>query len=275
MQNDDILLNMLYKFLSLFKITVDEYTKQNIPFLLKIGEKIELYNYDYNHVGYAFLQDEKIIVQVLLENHYLNVVASKEKNDTYEYKYSISSTDFKNAIKGVYSTKKGKKLDKVLVSNSVDIFKDRELMHKCYFDTLRNTIKLIDVKNKESAFYRNNEFSHQKIYEDVKIINKNGEFEYYVSNLNDEKGIFGYSHVDSYGYDYTSYEDEFRRIIEEIDPDYFSLLNKQKNIINNFSDGLFESICVKSLKNYNKKQLQDMLDIDFSTFEKPYVKKLK
>ena len=35
MKYDDILLKMLYKFLSLFKITVDEYSKQNIPFLLK------------------------------------------------------------------------------------------------------------------------------------------------------------------------------------------------------------------------------------------------
>ena len=275
MKNEDILLNMLYKFLSLFKITVDEYTKQNIPFLLKIGEKIELYDYDYNHVGYAFLQDEKIIVQVLLENYYLNAVASKEKNDTYEYKYSISSTDFKDVLKGMYSTKKGQKLDKVLIFNLVDVFKDNELIYKCEFDTLRNTIKLIDVKNNESAFYRNNEFSHKKQDMETKIINDNGAFEYYVYDKIKDNDIFGYSYVNNYKYDYTLIEDEFRKIIDEIDTDYFTLLNKQKNIINSFSNGLFESICVKSLKNYNKKQLQDMLDIDFESFKKPFVKKLK
>ena len=87
--------------------------------------------------------------------------------------------------------------------------------------------------------------------------------------------IFGYSYVDNYKNDYTLYETEFRRIIKEIDPDYFNILNKGKNLVNDFSDGLFERICVASLKNYNKEQLKDMLDIDFKTFEKPYVKKIK
>lgn len=275
MKYDDILINMLYKFLSLFKITVDEYIKEDVPFLLKLGKKIELYDYNSNNVGYAYLQDKKIIIQVMLENYYLNAVARKLENETYEYKYSILSTNFKDILYGKYSTKRGEKLDRVLVSNMVSIFKNKEFIYKSEFDTLKNTIKLFDIQNKESAFYRNNEFTHSKNNEVVKIINKNGEFEYYVANDTDEKGIYGYSYVGNFGYNYTPYEEEFRKIIDEIDPDYFTLLNNQKKLINTFCDGLFESICVKSLKNYNKNQLKAMLDIDFSTFQKPFVKKLK
>lgn len=275
MMEEDILINMLYKFLSLFKITVDEYIKENVPFLLKIGKKVELYDNYYNQVGYAYFKDNKLIIQIMKEKNYISAIGAKKDDETYEYKYLITSTDFKNNLRGTYFTKEGKKLDKLLVTNSIEIFKDKELLYKCRFETLRNTIKLIDKKNNESAFYRNNEFSHQKKDEDVKIFNKNGEFEYYVSNANFEDTIFGYSYVDNYKNDYTLYETEFRRIIKEIDPDYFNILNKGKNLVNDFSDGLFERICVASLKNYNKEQLKDMLDIDFKTFEKPYVKKIK
>lgn len=269
MDKNDIQLKMLYKFLSLFNLSTMIKSHDKVIYNLKIGDIIPLYDSDLNTVGRVYINyEEEIIIEAMFKDYCFFAIGNNEDTDEVGYKYTLENYDSSYEIKGEYKTQKGVKLDGLIVKNSMILYQNGIYSGKCIFDTLKNSFKMHNRKTENFAKYINNEFCHNNNGKFIRIDNEYGNFIYQVSSDKEDENICGYSFLNKSGklFDYTSCELEFRRIIEEIDDEYFDFLKSQKELFNALQHNLFENMACVALKNFNRKQLDAMLDINFSKF---------
>lgn len=269
MNKSDIQLKMLYKFLSLFNLNTTIKSHENVIYKMKAGNIILLYDNDLNPVGRVYTDDaDRIIVEAMFKDYCFYAMSKDDNTDEYGFDYTLKNSDSTYVIDGEYTTKLGIKYDGLVIKNKLMLYENGKFIGKCVFDTLKNMFKIYNKKTNNYVRYINNEFFHNNNGKVIRIDNEFGDFIYQVISEDESENICGYSQIKDYGktYDYTSCELEFRTILEEIDEEYFDFLTNQKEIFNTLQDDLFENMACTSLKNFNKKQLDAMLDIDFSKF---------
>ncbi len=268
MEKNNITLKMLHKFLSLFNIHILKEDYDNLSSVLEKNGFVFLYDDTLNSVGRVFVDNEDVIVQAMFKDYYISAIGRKIQNDTYCYEYSIKEAETRKKYVGKYETKKGIKLDDIMVKNSIALFIDGKLITRCTFDTLNNKFVIYNEETNNYVKYRNNEFYQRNKDTNIMIVNNFGEFIYEYNK--GDNNIFGYSSIlnDNKSYNYTDVELEFRRIIEEIDEEYFEFIKHEKELFNAFQYNLFELLACTGLKNFNRTQISAMLDIDFEKFSK-------
>ena len=269
MSKNDIQLKMLYKFLSLFNLSTMIKDNNKVIYDLKSGKTIILHDDCLNPIGRVYIScEEEIIIEAMFKDYCFFAIGNNEDTDEVGYKYTLKNYDSSYEIKGEYKTQKGIKLDGLIIKNSMVLYQNGINSGKCIFDTLKNNFKMHNPKTKNFVKYINNEFCHNNNEKFIRIDNEYGNFIYQVISDKEDENICGYSFLNKSGklFDYTSCELEFRRIIEEIDDEYFGFLKSQKELFNLLQHNLFENMACVALKNFNRKQLDAMLDIDFSKF---------
>ncbi len=266
-----------YQFLSLFELSVFNLKEKSFY----KGEKIIIYNKMLDPVGEAFYCDGKITINAFLENSHLYANSFYDGN-SLGYNYSIEKNNSTDKLNGLFQTQKGEKYDDMVIENKMYLYKNNKLISKCLFNTQRNAFIISGYKNKQKIKYINNKLIFLNNYKENKVVNENGKIYYFrrpifVESINENIDNFaGYKPLDVriYNYDYTPYDIAIVDLINELDDMYYPFIEKQKELFNDFYEGLFETLACTSLKNFNRKQLISLLNIDFSKFaSKSIVKK--
>lgn len=261
-----------YKFLSLFELSVSNLEEKSFY----EGKKIIIYNKMLDPVGEAFYCNGRITIDAVLENSYLYANSFYDGNSS-GYNYTIKKNNSNDKLIGLFQTQKGIKYDNIIVENELSLYKDDSFISKCYFSTLKNAFKILSYKSKQKVTYISNKLTFLNNLQENKVINENGQIYYFRRPIFDEKyyenidnidNIAGYKPLDVkiYNYDYTPYDIAIVDLINELDDDYYPFIEDQKELFNDFHEGLFESLACTALKNFNRKQLKSMLNINFSKF---------
>lgn len=273
MENDNVMFKALPNFLSLFNFSIQEKEKE-LLYKLKNGYIVNIYDEDLNPVGKLFYSDGKVVIQAMLWDASFNAFSFYDETDS-GYKYSIKKIDSNDKLTGEYKIEKGFKLDGIIIKNKMKLYKNGEFIANCKFDTLKNLFKLYNRKTNEGVKHRNNELVYYNNRKITTIVNENGNFFYYIFSGIETDNLGGYLPLKAKikNYDYTIYEVTMGKILTELDSDYFSFLDMQKKLFNDFHENLFENLACSSLKNFNKRQLAAILDVDFSKHGSCYKKK--
>lgn len=274
MKKNSVILKMLHDFLSLFNLSISKADKEYLSYTLCSGQAVTIYDNDLNPLGRVFVRSDEVIVQAMFKDYFISAVGKQLEKNKYCYEYVIKGFSAEKKYKGEYVIKRDDEQDEPIIQNSILLFEDEQFVAKCCFDTIRNTFKMYNSKLKNGVKYRNNEFYHRNRNFITQINNYKGEFIYDVITPLNTKNIYGYSYISNDNNDYTNYEIEFRRVLEEIDGTYFEFLRTQKELFNFFQENLFENLASNAIKNFNKKQLSVMLDIDSEKLSCAYKKKI-
>ncbi len=274
MKKNSVILKVLHDFLSMFNLFISEIDKEYLSYILCSGQPVTIYD-DLSPLGRVFIKNDEVIVQVMFKDYFISAIGKQRESNKYCYEYVIKGFNEEKELRGNYVVKTNDRQDEVSVQNEILLFENEQFVAKCCFDTLKDTFKMYNFKLKSSVKYQNNQFYHRNGKFITQINYYNGEFIYDVITPLNTKNIYGCSFISKYNdCNYTDYETEFRRILKEIDGWYFTFLKSQKDLFNFFQENLFENLACGAIKNFSKKQLSYILDIDFKKSSFTYKKKM-
>lgn len=256
----------LTTFLSMFRLRVKQEDYDIMLNDLVCYKEIFLYNDHLDAIGKLIINGNIVNMYSECNGNVLSAIGKLDKAGLYNFNYSITDSRYnKNYLSGICEFTQSINYDCVFIKNKIDIYKDNCNIGKCIFNSLKNVFKISDYISQAFATYKNSSFAYSDLNKKVGIENKKGNITYLISSKNkNSKPIYGGAkcEIDILVYDYSACEIEFRKIIDQYSPEYISLLNEQKQLINEFWNGLFQNVATATLKRFNKKQFKSMLEIN-------------
>lgn len=255
-------------FLSMFNLNIKKEDYHMIIDNLVFYKEIFLYNNNLDAVGKLIINGSNISIYSECHGSVLSAIGKLSNDDLYNFEYCI--TNYKNNkdyLSGSCEFTKSINYNCVFIKNKIDVYKDNCNIAKCIFNSLKNIFKISDYISQSFASYRNSSFVHTTNDKKIGIENDKGNITYLVKTSGEKSNdICGKAkcEIDTQTYDYSACEIEFRKIIDEYDPEYISLVNEQKQKINEFWNDLFQNVATATLKRFNKKQFKSMLNINTS-----------
>lgn len=285
MNNQERLKKNIIKFLEIFNLYIKEDDEIDLLKKLYSGQIIYIYNDCMDPVGQMIFTKDNLQIYSMSKDYVISAISSRNEDALLNFEYSINDiNNYNNCIKGKYHIEKGQKIDGILIKNVVDIYQNGNFIGKCVFDTLRNYIYIYDAANKKILTYRNNELKYSDKEKEINIVHERGNVMYGVNYVhkptknsmfevnplrNSDRDIYGNKLI-SYPlptYLFYKIEQTMGEVIEEYGDGYYESIEFMKEQVNNFNENLFENIATSSLKNFDKKQLDSMLKIDFSKYK--------
>lgn len=259
------------KFLSLFNVYVSKEDKEDFLSKLYNGELIYLYNDSLDAVGQMTFTKDGLNIYCMNKDYIFSAVSMKNDAGLLDFEYQINEIEnYSNCIKGKYLIEKGSKLDGILLENIVDIYENGNFVGKCVFDTLRNYFYMYDAIEKQTAKYRNNEFRYENKEKEINITHEKGNIMYEVNYLHrTDRNVYGNKIIPFPlpSFQFYKIEKAIEEIIQEFDSNYFEMVDNMKEKANNFNENLFENLACSAIKNFDRKQLESMLKIEFIKFK--------
>ena len=263
------IVNYLDYFLDMFNL----HTKISGNDLLKkivIEKGLPVYDECENIIGLISLSNGKFFIFVFKDNYNLKVNINIDSKKSVIFDYNLDSKEnIHDSIKA--SAVMFEANNKSIVMNNVMDIIYNERKYRCKFNTIRNRFKISDIYDYNNVSYSNNEFSHSYRDDEISIENIFGNITYSNTSSNkDKQNIYGQEKIsyDNKEYDIITYE--FNKLLKQIDPNYFELIDKVKNAVNYFEPNLFEKAAVKSIKT-DLSVLENMLGIKPSENEKGHI----
>lgn len=285
MNNQERLKKNITKFLQMFNLYINDEDKKDLLKKLYNGQTVYIYNDCMDVVGQMTFSKDNLQIYSMNKDYIISAVSDRNEDALLNFGYSINDiNNYNNCIKGKYYIEKGKKIDGILIKNVIDIYQNGNFVGKCVFDTLRNYIYIYDITNKTIIRYRNNELKYSDKDKEINVVHDRGNIMYGVNYVHkaDRNAIFEVnppqsSDRDVYGNKKISYplpnhlfykiEQAIAETMEEFNNNYYERIEFMKNQVNNFNENLFENLATSSLKNFDRKQLDSMLKIDFSKYK--------
>ena len=266
--NTKRIVKALYRFVKIFNLHIKNISSSLLAKELEDTRNLSIYDKDNNEVGCMFLYNDNFNVSIKLSNTSINarVLCKFKDRKSVVFKYSILKDN--NRLNGSFEYVFIPHMDKFLIENRFQLFKDDVIHNKARFDLCDNYYFINDKYSDEWFEYKNNVFKH-------------------CSKTN-------FTQIDCYP-DYLMY-DKFNRIenthviginkspfldnglnicasLNELEDDYKKLITNEKTQVDNLIPNLYENIVCSSFYGKNNIGLRKLFVDDSINYDKG-VKKL-
>ena len=252
-------------FLSLFNFSID--IDEDLYNSLVDIDNIIIKDENKNPVGYLQIDESgKVFIQALFDDYYFSSVGvASDRFRSYSFDFDITNATQDEKLNGKFIMKKGSSKKAPVFMANILVFKDGKFHLKYDFNTINNTFCVVNSENSEKIKYNNNFTAYYRNNKKFQITYNNGCILYndilYPRGVNDIYGgyylYFPYSRENNFN----AVEYEFNNVINEIVPEYFEFMEKQKILLNKYHDNLFENLVWLIFNNLNKSKIELIFDI--------------
>lgn len=254
MKRSDRLIKKIPYVLSLLNL---HYCSGDLAGELLDGNDISLFE-DGNNLGRLYMLNNEIYAQVMYENQILVLKGKSISDEVTLFDIYVHKTNenknMKLTVEYDISIDKKRQMKTTCV-----IFENNEFVNRAKFDSKDQFFRF--TYPDEHLLHSSYKINHTKTGKNTNIENDNGVLIYEVDSIG-ERHKCGAIVCTEYLENYDVIDKKISEIVKEIDPEYYDLLDRQKEQLDEFVPNLFDNICFETYRKYLNSQFKDVLNIE-------------